>query len=266
MRRHGSPGVRARPKPRPRLRRPSPPRPRRRRKRRPSSRRSRPRRQKEQKVEEKKPGEKKIDVVVKTATETIPLEITIVQGDQTKTIKLSDAWTLKEGPEGKVLILSPGGKELKLSEGGPIRIEIKGDKLEHGHGAGQDREEDHRLREIPTVDVFKLREDAAKSILRKSIEIDVRDTEKLQDVIRKKIAVEIDAAKLKELAETHKEIAAALAEKKAKIAVEIDADKLKELAEKRAVIVTESGKLRDEIKKATALALAEAKEAQSPGR
>jgi hypothetical protein len=174
---------------------------------------------------------------------------------------LSDSWTLKDSPEGKVLVLRPGGKELKLSEGGPIRIEIKGDKLE------MISEPDKIGKKIivtgnPEVDVVKLREDAAKKILRKSIEIDVRDTEKLQDVIRKKIAVEIDAAKIKELAETQEEIGAALAEKKAKIAVEIDANKLKELAEKKAVIVAESGKLRDEIKKATALALAQVKEAK----
>lgn len=215
--------------------------------------------QKEQKVEEKKPGEKKIDVVVKTATEAIPLEITIVQGDQTKTIRLSDSWTLKDGPEGKVLILTPGGKELKLSEGGPIRIEIKGDKLE------MISEPDKIGKKIivygnPEVDVFKLKEDAAKlrDEIRKTIVIEGY-AGKLKDEIRKKIAIEIDAAKIAALTDK----ATALTEKGAKLAVEIDAEKLKALAEKNAVVVLESGKMKDEIKKATGLALAQAKEAKA---
>lgn len=217
---------------------------------------------KAQKIEEKKAGEKKVEVVVKTATETIPLEITIVRWDKSKTIKLSDTLSLKEGPEGKVLVLTPGGKELKIVKGEPFSIEIKGDKLEMISEPGKG-EKKVIVYGNPDVDVAKLKEDAAKlrDEIRKTIVIE-GDAGKLKDEIRKKIAIEIDAAKIAALTDK----AAALNEKGAKLAVEIDADKLKELAEKRAVIITESGKLGEEIKRATwarALTLAEAKETKA---
>jgi len=173
----------------------------------------------EQKAEAKKPAEKKINVVIKTETETIPLEITIVQDGQTKTLKLSEGLTLKEGPEGKVLVLTPGGKEFKLGGGGPIRLEIKGGEIEIIPGSGK-LEKRIVISGDKAADLIKLREDTAKlrDEIEKKVQIEVGERTKMRDEIRKKVEAEIGAR------EMGQEVI------RKKIAVELDAQKIKELS------------------------------------
>lgn len=191
----------------------------------PVAREKKPEKAEDQKVEAKKPGEKKIDVLVKTETETIPLEITIVQDGQTKTVRLSDALTLKEGPEGRVLVVTPGGKEIKLAGGGPVRIEIKGGEIELIPEAGG-LEKKIVILGDQAADVIKLKEDSAKlrDEIKKKVRIEIGERTKMRDEIRKRVEAEIGA----------REMSRDVIRKK--IAVELEAQQLKELSEARAAV------------------------------
>jgi beta-lactamase regulating signal transducer with metallopeptidase domain len=195
----------------------------------------------QQKAEEKKAEDKKAE---EKKAEKKPIEIVIVQGDTSKTLRLSEGLILREGPEGKFIVLSPGDKEIELLKGEPFRIEIKGDKLGQNYQKIAIQIDEEKLKELKekakalAEDKKKLADEIRKSIVIKG------NADKLRKEIREKIAVQIDEERLKELTEKAK----ALAETRAK--------------EKSATIVLESGKLKDEIKKATALALAAAKDAK----
>ena len=190
----------------------------------PVAREKKPEKAEDQKVEAK-PGEKKIDVLVKTETETIPLEITIVQDGQTKTVRLSDALTLKEGPEGRVLVVTPGGKEIKLAGGGPVRIEIKGGEIELIPEAGG-LEKKIVILGDQAADVIKLKEDSAKlrDEIKKKVRIEIGERTKMRDEIRKRVEAEIGG----------REMSRDVIRKK--IAVELEAQQLKELSEARAAV------------------------------
>jgi len=87
--------------------------------------------QEEQKQEEQKQKELKKQPVVWTFKEGEKgkQEITIQEGDTVKTIIVDKPIVIKEGAEGKVILITPDGKELKFLGEAP-HLEIKADKLE----------------------------------------------------------------------------------------------------------------------------------------
>jgi len=56
--------------------------------------------------------------------------ITIKEGDKIKTITLDKPVIIKEGPEGKVLFITPDGEEVTVLGGEPGHLEIRADQLE----------------------------------------------------------------------------------------------------------------------------------------
>jgi beta-lactamase regulating signal transducer with metallopeptidase domain len=92
--------------------------------------------QEQQKEQEKKKEEEKKVVVKPTIVlkkkdgQPGALEITIIKGDETKTITFDKTVTIKKDADGNIIILTPEGKTLELVKGDPVRIEIKGGNLE----------------------------------------------------------------------------------------------------------------------------------------
>jgi beta-lactamase regulating signal transducer with metallopeptidase domain len=69
-------------------------------------------------------------IVVTTKGSKTPIEITITEGDQVKTLSFEKSLTITKGKNGEVLILTPEGKEPIVLAGEPLRLEIKGGGLE----------------------------------------------------------------------------------------------------------------------------------------
>ena len=88
--------------------------------------------QEKQKQEQERQEQKKKEAVVWTIKEgeKHKHEIMIHEGDKVKTIVVGTPIVIKEGKEGKVLLITPEGKDVKILEGDPVHLEIKGDKLE----------------------------------------------------------------------------------------------------------------------------------------
>jgi beta-lactamase regulating signal transducer with metallopeptidase domain len=82
--------------------------------------------EKQQKKEEKKPA---VLVTVKEGEKHRHV-ITIKEGDKVKTITVDKPIIIKEGAEGKVILITSEGKEVTVLEGEPAHLEIKADKLE----------------------------------------------------------------------------------------------------------------------------------------
>jgi beta-lactamase regulating signal transducer with metallopeptidase domain len=78
-------------------------------------------------VQEKE--KKKIVVTTKDGAKT-PIEITITEGDQVKTLVLDKPLTITSGKDGHVLVLTSEGKEIQVLEGEPLRLEIRGGEIE----------------------------------------------------------------------------------------------------------------------------------------
>jgi beta-lactamase regulating signal transducer with metallopeptidase domain len=84
----------------------------------------------QEKQGEKKKEEKSIIVVKPKEEKTAPLEITIIKGDETKTLTFGKPITIQKSADGTIIILSPEGNELEVLKGGPVRLEIKSGGLE----------------------------------------------------------------------------------------------------------------------------------------
>jgi beta-lactamase regulating signal transducer with metallopeptidase domain len=81
-------------------------------------------------AEKEKPAvERKIVIEAKEGAKT-PIEITITQGDEIKTLTLDKPLTITTGKDGHVLVLTSEGKEIQVLKGEPLRLEIKGGGLE----------------------------------------------------------------------------------------------------------------------------------------
>ena len=85
-----------------------------------------------QEQEEQELKEKKKKAVVWTIKEgeKDKLRIKIQEGDEVKTIVIDKPVIVKEIKDGKVFLITPEGEEVKILEGDPVHLEIKGDKLE----------------------------------------------------------------------------------------------------------------------------------------
>jgi beta-lactamase regulating signal transducer with metallopeptidase domain len=81
--------------------------------------------------EEKAKTEKEMKFVVEGEKESRePVEITIIDGKTRKTIKLdSPVIIIKEGKDGKKIVLSSKGKDIAIAEGEGVQLEVKGDQL-----------------------------------------------------------------------------------------------------------------------------------------
>ena len=82
--------------------------------------------EKQEKKEEKKPA---VVVTIKEGEKHRHV-ITIKEGDKIKTITVDKPVIIKEGAEGKVILITSEGKEVTALEGEPAHLEIKADKLE----------------------------------------------------------------------------------------------------------------------------------------
>jgi cell shape-determining protein MreC len=85
--------------------------------------------QAQEKQEQKAKKKEHVVVTIKQA-EKDKREITIQEGDEVKTIVVDKPIIIKEGTEGRVFIITPDGKEVKVLEGETPHLEIKADKLE----------------------------------------------------------------------------------------------------------------------------------------
>jgi beta-lactamase regulating signal transducer with metallopeptidase domain len=81
--------------------------------------------------EEKAKTEKEMKFVVEGEKESRePVEINIIDGKTRKTIKLdSPVIIIKEGKDGKKIVLSSKGKDIAIAEGEGVQLEVKGDQL-----------------------------------------------------------------------------------------------------------------------------------------
>ena len=82
--------------------------------------------------EEKKPKavEKPAVVVTVKEGEKHRHAVTIKEGDTVKTITADEPVIIREGAEGKVILITPRGQEVTVLQGKPAHLEIKADKLE----------------------------------------------------------------------------------------------------------------------------------------
>jgi beta-lactamase regulating signal transducer with metallopeptidase domain len=80
---------------------------------------------------EKAKTEKEMKFVVESdKSKGEPIEITIIDGKTRKTIKLdSPVIIIKEGKDGKKVVLSSKGKDIAIAEGEGVRLEVKGDRM-----------------------------------------------------------------------------------------------------------------------------------------
>ncbi len=69
-------------------------------------------------------------VIKQVGEEGEPIEVTITEGDTTKTLVLEKSLTITKDKDGKVLVLTPEGKEPIVLKGEPLRLEIKGGGIE----------------------------------------------------------------------------------------------------------------------------------------
>jgi beta-lactamase regulating signal transducer with metallopeptidase domain len=83
-----------------------------------------------QKQQEQKEKTKKAVVWTIKAGEKHKYRIKIQEGDKIKTIVIDKPVVIKAGKEGKMFIITPEGKEIKVLEGDPVQVQIIGDKLE----------------------------------------------------------------------------------------------------------------------------------------
>jgi len=78
---------------------------------------------------EKSVVERRIVFEAKEGAKT-PIEITITQGDEVKTLTLDKSLTITIDKDGRVLVLTSEGKEIEVLKDKPLRLEIKGGGLE----------------------------------------------------------------------------------------------------------------------------------------
>ena len=83
-----------------------------------------------EKAAEAKAATAKTIVIKPVGEEGEPIEVTITEGDTTKTLVLEKSLTITKDKDGKILILTPEGKEPIMLKGEPLRLEIKGGGLE----------------------------------------------------------------------------------------------------------------------------------------
>lgn len=83
-----------------------------------------------EKAAEAKAATAKTIVIKPVGEEGQPIEVTITEGDTTKTLVLENSLTITKDKDGKILILTPEGKEPIMLKGEPLRLEIKGGGLE----------------------------------------------------------------------------------------------------------------------------------------
>lgn len=84
----------------------------------------------EKRQEEKAKKETTIILDTKEGKDT-PIEITIIEGDETKTIKLDKpVIIIRKGDKEKKIVVTSEGQELVVAEGESVQLAIKGDKIE----------------------------------------------------------------------------------------------------------------------------------------
>ncbi|MCX6574773.1 MAG: M56 family metallopeptidase, partial [Candidatus Aminicenantes bacterium] len=86
--------------------------------------------EKAKKAEKEKPAVERTIVIKAKEGDKTPIEITITQGDEVKTLTLDKPLTITTGKDGHVLVLTSEGKEIQVLKGEPLRLEIKGGGLE----------------------------------------------------------------------------------------------------------------------------------------
>ncbi|MGB8958604.1 MAG: M56 family metallopeptidase [Candidatus Aminicenantales bacterium] len=70
-------------------------------------------------------------IVIKSgAVEGKPIEVVITEGDQVRKLVLERPLTITKGKDGDTLVLTIDGKEIEVLKGEPLRLEIKGGRLE----------------------------------------------------------------------------------------------------------------------------------------
>lgn len=87
-------------------------------------------RQETSQTAEKKKEKKHIFLIQNKEGKTIPIEITVGEGDVKKTIMADIPLTFQKDADGTVILIVSGGKELRFEKGETLRLEIKGDNLE----------------------------------------------------------------------------------------------------------------------------------------
>ncbi len=81
--------------------------------------------EKDKQVKEKEKEKARTIVITTKDGKQIPVEITVIAEDGSKTLKFGDSVVLKRGDKGELILLGPDGKELEVLKGDPIRLQIK---------------------------------------------------------------------------------------------------------------------------------------------
>ncbi len=86
--------------------------------------------QQKKKEEQEKKAAKTTTVMIETKEgKKIPLEVTIVYGDEAKMLKVDKSLTVKKDDEGNLIIVTADGKDIKISKSEPFRLEVKSGEL-----------------------------------------------------------------------------------------------------------------------------------------
>lgn len=78
---------------------------------------------------EKKDAQKPTIVITDKNGAKIPIEVTIVTGDTSRTIQVAKPFAIKTGKEGELILLGPDGKEVEILKGEPLHLTIEGKDL-----------------------------------------------------------------------------------------------------------------------------------------
>jgi hypothetical protein len=134
-----------------------------------------------QEEQEQKEKTKKAIVWTIKEGEKNKYQIEIQEGDKVKTIVIDKPVVIKEGKGGKVFIITPDGKEVKVLERDSAQLEIRGDKLEVIKGGkvlkvGEDGSSFY-VSVNPDIDISKAVKIALKNIpdIDKSVAIALKD-------------------------------------------------------------------------------------------
>jgi len=93
-----------------------------------------------EKAVKKESAVSKTIVITPVVVEGKPIEITITEGDEVKTLLIDKPLTITKSKNGQAIVLTVDGKDVQVLEGEPVRLEVKGGEikiLKEGGGEGK---------------------------------------------------------------------------------------------------------------------------------
>jgi hypothetical protein len=92
--------------------------------------------QEAEKAAKKEAAGVKTIVITPVVVEGKPIEITITEGDEIKTLLIDKPLTITKSKNGQAIVLTVDGKDVQVLEGEPVRLEVKGGEVKIAKEAG----------------------------------------------------------------------------------------------------------------------------------